>query len=44
MKRATRCSRVKLYHGVTLGARSIQKDERGKIKKAANVIPKSRTT
>ena len=30
MKRETRCSRVKLYHGVTLGARSIQKDERGK--------------
>src|SRR5437762_6408207 len=26
-------SRVKLYHGVTLGARSFQKDEHGKIKK-----------
>jgi len=39
MKRATRCSRVKLYHGVTLGARSIQKDERGKIKKSGKRHP-----
>ena len=33
-------SRVKLYHGVTLGARSFQKDERGKIKKGGKRHPK----
>jgi serine O-acetyltransferase len=32
-------SRVKLYHGVTLGARSFQKDERGKIKKGGKRHP-----
>lgn len=31
---------VKLYHGVTLGARSFQKDERGKIKKGGKRHPK----
>src|SRR5207244_11675635 len=29
-------ARVKLYHAVTLGARSFQKDEHGKIKKGGN--------
>jgi serine O-acetyltransferase len=33
-------SRVKLYHGVTLGARSFQKDEHGKIKKGGKRHPK----
>ncbi|MEP7015231.1 MAG: serine O-acetyltransferase EpsC [Verrucomicrobiota bacterium] len=33
-------SRVKLYHGVTLGARSFQKDEQGKIKKGGKRHPK----
>ena len=37
-------TRVKLYHGVTLGARSFQKDEGGKIKKVENVIPPWKTT
>ena len=32
-------SRVKLFHGVTLGARSFQKDERGKIKKGGKRHP-----
>ena len=32
-------SRVKLYHGVTLGARSFQKDEQGKIKKGGKRHP-----
>jgi serine O-acetyltransferase len=32
-------SRVKLYHGVTLGARSFQKDEHGKIKKGGKRHP-----
>jgi serine O-acetyltransferase len=32
-------SRVKLYHAVTLGARSFQKDERGKIKKGGKRHP-----
>ena len=32
-------SHVKLYHGVTLGARSFQKDERGKIKKGGKRHP-----
>jgi serine O-acetyltransferase len=32
--------RVKLYHGVTLGARSFQKDEHGKIKKGGKRHPK----
>ena len=32
-------ARVKLYHGVTLGARSFQKDERGKIKKGGKRHP-----
>ena len=31
--------RVKLFHGVTLGARSFQKDERGKIKKGGKRHP-----
>jgi len=31
---------VKLYHGVTLGARSFQKDEHGKIKKGGKRHPK----
>jgi serine O-acetyltransferase len=31
--------RVKLYHGVTLGARSFQKDEHGKIKKGGKRHP-----
>ncbi len=33
-------SGVKLYHGVTLGARSFQKDERGNIKKGGQRHPK----
>ncbi len=33
-------SRVKLYHGVTLGARSFQKDNHGKIKKGGKRHPK----
>jgi serine O-acetyltransferase len=33
-------SRVKLYHSVTLGARSFQKDEQGKIKKGGKRHPK----
>ena len=33
-------SRVKLYHSVTLGARSFQKDEHGKIKKGGKRHPK----
>jgi serine O-acetyltransferase len=33
-------SRVKLYHGVTLGARSFQKDSQGKIKKGGKRHPK----
>jgi serine O-acetyltransferase len=33
-------SRVKLYHGVTLGARSFEKDEHGKIKKGGKRHPK----
>ena len=33
-------SHVKLYHGVTLGARSFQKDEHGKIKKGGKRHPK----
>ena len=33
-------SRVKLYHGVTLGARSFQKDEQGKIIKGGKRHPK----
>src|SRR5882757_1749498 len=33
-------TRVKLYHGVTLGARSFQKDEHGKIKKGGKRHPK----
>jgi serine O-acetyltransferase len=33
-------SRVKLYHGVTLGARSFQKNEHGKIKKGGKRHPK----
>ena len=33
-------SRVKLYHGVTLGARSFQKDEHGKSKRAASATQK----
>ncbi|MEY2563915.1 MAG: serine O-acetyltransferase [Verrucomicrobiota bacterium] len=32
-------ARVKLYHAVTLGARSFQKDERGKIKKGGKRHP-----
>ncbi len=32
-------SRVKLYHGVTLGARSFEKDEQGKIKKGGKRHP-----
>jgi len=32
-------SRVKLYHSVTLGARSFQKDEQGKIKKGGKRHP-----
>jgi serine O-acetyltransferase len=32
-------ARVKLYHGVTLGARSFQKDEEGKIKKGGKRHP-----
>ncbi len=32
-------ARVKLYHGVTLGARSFQKDDRGKIKKGGKRHP-----
>jgi serine O-acetyltransferase len=32
-------SHVKLYHGVTLGARSFQKDENGKIKKGGKRHP-----
>jgi serine O-acetyltransferase len=32
-------SRVKLYHGVTLGARSFQKDESGRIKKGGKRHP-----
>ena len=32
-------SRVKLYHGVTLGARSFQNDEHGKIKKGGKRHP-----
>ena len=32
-------SRVKLYHGVTLGARSFQKDEEGHIKKGGKRHP-----
>lgn len=32
-------SRVKLFHGVTLGARSFQKDEHGKIKKGGKRHP-----
>src|SRR5437879_13676069 len=32
-------SRVKLYHAVTLGARSFQKDETGKIKKGGKPQP-----
>ena len=32
-------SHVKLYHGVTLGARSFQKDEKGKIKKGGKRHP-----
>ena len=32
-------ARVKLYHGVTLGARSFQKDEDGKIKKGGKRHP-----
>jgi serine O-acetyltransferase len=32
-------TRVKLYHGVTLGARSFQKDEHGKIKKGGKRHP-----
>jgi serine O-acetyltransferase len=32
-------SRVKLYHAVTLGARSFQKDERGRIKKGGKRHP-----
>lgn len=32
-------SRVKLYHGVTLGARSFQKDNHGKIKKGGKRHP-----
>ncbi len=32
-------SRVKLYHGVTLGARSFEKDEEGKIKKGGKRHP-----
>ena len=32
-------TRVKLYHAVTLGARSFQKDERGKIKKGGKRHP-----
>src|SRR2546430_2721953 len=32
-------TRVKLYHGVTLGARSFQKDEDGKIKKGGKRHP-----
>ncbi len=32
-------SRVKLYHGVTLGARSFEKDEHGKIKKGGKRHP-----
>ena len=32
-------SRVKLYHAVTLGARSFQKDEHGKIKKGGKRHP-----
>jgi len=30
---------VKLYHGVTLGARSFQKDEKGKVKKSGKRHP-----
>jgi serine O-acetyltransferase len=33
-------SRVKLYHGVTLGARSFQKDEHGKIRKGGKRHPR----
>jgi serine O-acetyltransferase len=33
-------SRVKLFHGVTLGARSFQKDEHGKIRKGGKRHPK----
>ncbi len=33
-------SRVKLYHGVTLGARSFEKDENGHIKKGGKRHPK----
>src|SRR5258708_29995516 len=32
-------NRVKLYHGVTLGARSFKKDEQGKIKKRGKRHP-----
>jgi serine O-acetyltransferase len=32
-------TRVKLYHGVTLGARSFQKDEEGRIKKGGKRHP-----
>jgi serine O-acetyltransferase len=32
-------SRVKLFHGVTLGARSFQKDEHGKVKKGGKRHP-----
>jgi len=32
-------SRVKLYHGVTLGARSFKKDEEGRIKKGGKRHP-----
>ena len=32
-------SHVKLYHGVTLGARSFQKDDEGKIKKGGKRHP-----
>ena len=32
-------TRVKLYHAVTLGARSFQKDEHGKIKKGGKRHP-----
>ena len=32
-------SHVKLYHGVTLGARSFQKDEKGKVKKSGKRHP-----
>src|SRR5438876_11553547 len=32
-------ARVKLYHAVTLGARSVQKDEHGKIKRGGKRHP-----